>query len=718
MKFYQNWQGCAIENSVKGDLFPVTVPGNIQKDYAAHMSWGDINYMNNCLKYIDIEDLHWSYITTLDYSAKSGEKVFFVTEGIEYQYDVILDGEKLLYHEGMFSRVEIDITDKVHTGSTLEVHIYPHPKREGAPANRDQADQSCKPAVEYGWDWHPRVLVSGLWNETYIETRNENYIGDVEVSYTLNSSLTSADVHFEIECEKQAVITLCDADGKVVYSGTACDFTLDNVNLWWCNGQGVPYLYTWKVTCGDCEKSGRVGFRKVRLVMAENAWYKSIPFPKGRNDAPATIELNGRHIFAKGSNWVNPEVFTGTITSDTYYGQVKLAKDANMNIFRCWGGAIIDKEAFFDACDEYGIMVWQEFPLACNNYKGTPEYLKVLESEARAIVKRVRRHACHVLWCGGNELFNSWSKMTDQSHALRLLNKISYEEDFSKPYIMTSPLVGMAHGGYYFYESNTGRSVFEIFRNSNNTAYTEFGVPSIASMEQLSSIFDEKTLNNPVADNDSPWVIHHGFKAWQISSWCNFDALTMYFGKQNSISDYVTISQELQCEGYKCIFEEARRQQPYCSMAINWDYNEPWKTAAGNNLLEYPSTPKPCYYAIKDALRPVMPSMRFYRFDFKPNSVIEGELWLLNDTTDSVSDTIEVYFTVDGCKKHIMTWNAEATGNGKNIRGHKISLNVPNSKTQLMTVTLEGKNTGISEYRLLLDNKQPEGEVFVPQLNN
>ena len=89
-------------------------------------------------------------------------------------------------------------------------------------------------------------------------------------------------------------------------------------------------------------------------------------------------------------------------------------------------------------CDELGIMVWQEFPLACNNYVATPHYLQVLEQEATAIVKKIRRHPCHVLWCGGNELFNDWSGMTDQSLALRLLNKICYENDMEKPFIMTA----------------------------------------------------------------------------------------------------------------------------------------------------------------------------------------------------------------------------------------------------------------------------------------
>ena len=469
----------------------------------------------------------------------------------------------------------------------------------------------------------------------------------------------------------------------------------------------------WSVKSAGCEKTGRVGFRKVRLVMGEGTWEKFLPFPKGRNDAPITLELNNRRIFAKGSNWVNPEVFTGCISDEAYYEQVKFAKEANMNIFRCWGGAIIDKEAFFDACDEYGIMVWQEFPLACNNYKGTPEYLKVLEQEAVAIVKRVRRHASHVMWCGGNELFNGWSKMTDQSHALRLLNKISYEEDFSKPYLMTSPLIGMSHGGYFFFDHETKQSVFEMYRQSKSTAYTEFGCPSMASVKQLKTMFDEETYNNPSKDGNSPWVTHHAYAAWRENSWCEFDILDKYFGKQEKIEDYVEKSTILQCEGYKCIFEEARRQKPF---AINWDFNEPWRTAAGNNLIEYPSERKPAYYAVKEALRDVMPSLRAYHFEFTPGSTFEGEIWLLNDSCNAVEDSIEVYFTVDGETKHIITWNTGKVEAGKNASGYKLGVTVPNSDSQLMTVTLKAK-CGVSEYRFLLKNEKSKAKVFIPQLN-
>ena len=118
------------------------------------------------------------------------------------------------------------------------------------------------------------------------------------------------------------------------------------------------------------------------------------------------------------------------------------------NLLRVHGGGSVNKESFYELCDEMGIMVWQEFPLACNEYPDEDEYLDVLKQDAASIICRLRTHPCLVMWCGGNELFNGWSGMTEQHHALRLLDSLCYEYDRFTPFNMTSPLLGMSHGNY------------------------------------------------------------------------------------------------------------------------------------------------------------------------------------------------------------------------------------------------------------------------------
>src|SRR5690606_14640137 len=126
---------------------------------------------------------------------------------------------------------------------------------------------------------------------------------------------------------------------------------------------------------------------------------------------------------------------------------------------------------------------WQEFPLACNSYTDKKKYLDVLEQEAISIVKKVKQYACLAIWSGGNELFNSWSRMTDQSLALRLLNSICLKLNPTVPFIPTSPLYGMAHGNYVFYDPQSESEVFEWMPQSKNTAYTEFGIAGVSNLE-------------------------------------------------------------------------------------------------------------------------------------------------------------------------------------------------------------------------------------------
>ena len=705
MIYLQKWEGARVQDGNVGSWFPATVPGNIQEDYGKANGFPDHNFGDNCKLYEALEDDAWLYRTEISCQAAEDERVFFVTKGIEYEYEVRLNGKALTHHTGMFSQVELDITEELKAGKTLEVYIYPHPKREGADVCRDQADQSCKPAVEYNWDWHPRLLVSGLWNDTYIETRKEGFLASCDVTYELDADLSGAVVTFDTE-GVEASFELYDPDGALVYSGSDCAVRLDAVRLWWCAGHGKQELYTWKAITAVNTLSGKIGFRRVKLVMNGGAWEIPFAFPKSRSTPPITIELNGRRIFAKGSNWVNPEIFNGRINREIYETQLKLVKEANMNILRCWGGAIIDKEPFFELCDELGIMVWQEFPLACNNYKGSKAYLAVLEQEATAIIKRLRKHACLALWCGGNELFNNWSKMTDQSFALRLLNKLCYELDWNTPFIAAAPLMGMGHGHYAFLDLPSGQTVFEMFRKSACTAYSEFGVPSIAEMEIIREIIPAELVENPCPN--SPWETHKGYGSWNQAgedSWLCMYIINEIFGKQPSMADYIDKSNWLQCEGLKCIFEEARRQKPMCAMALNWCFNEPWNNVAGPVIVSYPCRPKKGYYAVKEALRSVMPSAGIPFFRWESGSLFNAELWMLNDSDDVVSDTVQVYLEVGGTKTHILSWNTGDLPAGENKRGHIIQALLPEvEEATEFFITLESDH-GTSRYRLLLKPK-------------
>ncbi len=715
MKYLQNWIGCRFDptGETKYECFAATVPGNIQKDYLDYKGVQNPMYSDTITMMEETEDWWWEYRTELNFDAESTDRVWFVAEGIDYTYDVVLDGKTLLSHEGMFSKTELDITDLVNNNSVLSVIIHPHPKREGNYIKmRELANQCCKPAVFYGWDFNPRLLISGIWRPAYIETRKQGHINNCEPFYTLNDTRDTATVHFETDCKQTVTYTVTDREGNIVYNGTNPDFCLQNIKLWWCNGQGEPYLYSWKAETADCVKTGVIGFRTIKLVKNIGTNNEPGEFPKTRYAAPITIELNGRRIFGKGSNLVNADIFPGNVEDERFEELIRLARDGHFNLFRIWGGGGLHKDVFYELCDRYGIMVWQEFMLACNYYRDTPHYMEILEQEAVAIIKHLRSHPCLAMWCGGNELFNGWSGMSDQDAALRLLNKLCYEYDLKTPFIMTSPLMGMAHGGYYF--SNGKVEAAQQFQNAHNTAYTEFGVPSIADYEILKEIIPADELEN--MQPTKSWLYHHAYAVWGEYAWAYTNIIEKYFGKLESTKEIAEHSQWLQCEGYKSIFEEARRQWPYCSMALNWCMNEPWTTAANNSIISYPVRPKPAYYAVKNALSPVLASARMPKFSWKGNETLEIETWLLNDTVDEISTTVKVVVELGGVTYDLLDWNTGVVKGLNNKLGPTVHFQLPNGvDAKYLVVKCIAADGTSSEYKLQYKTTIPP--VKTGQLN-
>ena len=702
-----------------------TVPGAVQLDFAKAEGWENYTCADNYKDYSWMEDVYWSYSTKLDFSdLNQDERLFFVCKGVDYRFKVKLDKQIIHDQEGMFTPFEVDLTDISSPGDELEILIYPAPKRVGALPDRTQADQCCKPAVSYGWDWHPRLIPLGIWDETYLEARPAYHIKNCEVTYDINENLSHANVQLRIQFSNagqgKIVWRFFDRCLNLVYEtekpvdtrSSIMDFNLENPELWWPNGQGEQVLYSSVVELYDCKGSqlskfqSRIGFRTIKLVMHPGAWDSSADFPKTRCNPPVTLEINGRQIFCKGSNWVNLEIFPGIITEDTYKPLVKMAKEANMNIFRSWGGGIINKESFFDLCDENGILVWQEFPLACNNYIGTPAYLKVLDQESRSIIKRLRSHACLAIWCGGNELFNSWSGMTDQSLTLRLLDRNCFDLDPKTPFIMTSPLSGMGHG-HYLFRSDDGKEVFERMQKASNTAYTEFGCPGPSPAEYLKRFIPEDELYPPRPGTS--WEAHHAFRAWEGNTWLTPETVEYYFGPSNTLEELVERGQLLQSEGYKSIFEEARRQKPVCSMALNWCYNEPWPTAANNSIINWPAEPKPGFYAVKAACRPVLASARIPKFQWNEGEVFSPELWVLNDSPSKLPvGRIEVFLKFADEEIFLLAWDYPELEPNINIPGPVIRFPLPSKKSDRMILVLKAVHDEEmnSEYTLLYKTKE------------
>ena len=706
-------------------LVPAQVPGAVQLDWARAEHWPPHWVADNFKAYAWMADRFWTYRAVIAPVAVSAEqRLVLVCGGVDYACVVKWNGTEIHRQVGMQVPFSLDLSARAGAGGTLELTVLPAPPGQAQPLDTKIAFPSGKPPVSYGWDFHPRLIPLGIWEETRLELRPRRHLVDAEIFATLAADNARAGlrVAFTASVAGQRVRwTVQDPAGKTVVEQTATiagaagelTATLDQPQLWWPNGEGAQALYRATVALVDeknqvlDERPLRFGVRRVRLVVHEGGWQ----WPTGggwttcQADPPMTLEINGRVIFAKGSNWVPPDIFPGAITAETYRPLLTLARDARMNLLRCWGGGAPGKDSFFEICDEMGIMLWQEFTKACNRYEDSPEYLAVLDQDSRAMIRRLRGHPSLVIWCGGNELFNGWSRNTEQDLHMRLVARNCFDMDPHKPFLMTSPIKGVGHGNYCF-ESSWGGNTYEIYRKSSNTAYVEFGVPGTASASAIRRLIPDPAQQFPPR-RGTVWQELGGFDSWagEKDSFLMPMVIEKFRGASTTLEELVEKSQMLQAEGLLNAFEEMRRQAPRCSMALNWCFNEPSLRVANLSLVAWPHEPKPALAAVAAAFRPILSSARIDKIDWQAGQPFECELWLLNDSgTAAPAVRVVAELETSAGTVPLLGWDTPAGVARKNLRGPTARGILPAGATGLATLRLRvpGHADWDSSYRLIV----------------
>ncbi|MCA1746645.1 MAG: hypothetical protein LC655_03040, partial [Bacteroidales bacterium] len=267
-----------------------------------------------------------------------------------------------------------------------------------------------------------------------------------------------------------------------------------------------------------------------------------------------------------------------------------------------------------------------------------------------------------------------------------------------------SPLEGMAHGPYFFKNPETGEEVYQQMADARFTAYTEFGVPAPAPVEVLKKIIPENELWPPKPGTS--WESHHGFNAHGEAGWLMQGMIESYFGPSESLEELVKRGQLIQSEGYKAIYEEARRQKPYSSMAVGRSFNEPWPTAANNSIISWPDIPKPAYEAVRNACRPVLASARIEKFSWREGELFETDLFILNDTYEAIRQGSMVIKLVAGSRElTLMHWEYDSVEPNKNLRGPTVRTVLPKWDVDrfMLQIDVIGHPEYNSEYILLYE---------------
>ncbi|NRA37565.1 MAG: hypothetical protein HRU15_05455, partial [Planctomycetes bacterium] len=407
---------CDDAESSPTEFIPATVPGAVQLDWAAAHDLPDYTIGDNVHAWADLDTYHWRYRAAFsDTRKKSSDAIIFHCLGIDYAFEISVNGQVLHSQEGMFTPINLDLTEYMQADNILEILIFPAPRKESEEGNSDSkrgslrhlATDSCKPACAYGWDWHPVLIPLGIWDACSLQVRSAQRILDtrIEQYWEEDAPLVAMTAHSAC-AEGQLQWMVRDPQGEVIieFNETLEDdlvsfaSEITDPQLWWPRGYGEQHLYSSELVLSDAQgieidrKVQHFGVRKITMEMHPTAWSEPEGFPKTRSTPPMVVTVNGEGIFVKGSNWVPPDIFPGRITDDTYAELIDLACEANFNTLRVWGGGIVNKDAFYQLCDQRGILVFCEFPLACNPYGNDPHYLKILEQEAISIVSRYQHH--------------------------------------------------------------------------------------------------------------------------------------------------------------------------------------------------------------------------------------------------------------------------------------------------------------------------------------
>lgn len=603
------------------------VPGEVRLDLMRAGLIPDPFYSDNHEKQQWISEREWLY--EKEFSVPHGGRWRLRFEGVDYISEFWLNDVKLGEHTGMFSAVTFDVTKIIRESNTLRIRLAPPPE------NRREA---VKCQMSYGWDFAPRIVTIGIWDDVNIIRSGDLFIESIFVTSEVKGEGALVKIRAEVANNSEAK----DAEFKISIKGknfkyeTAKNFAADvkggtnfldfvipveNARLWMPWDRGEQNLYEITVSAEDSDAvTDTFGIRKIERVKTECAL---------ESHEPWVFVLNGVREFIRGANWVPADSIFARVDRDKYSKLIRMAKEANINMFRLWGGGLREKKDFYDICDEEGIMIWQEFPFACAVFWDYPQdggYIRIVKQEAEGIVNSIRNHPSVVFWCGGNEYkYDRSQKLVDA------LAKVCKEMDGTREFHPTSPRNGDTHNWIVWHFFAPYRS----YKSTDSPFVSEFGFQSMPGVDTLKSFVPE--LLSPRK------MRYYHNRDW--GPMLKFLRYTWWsFRPKRNIESFVEATQKAQAYALKTAIEHFRRRKYKCGGCMVWQFNDPWPSTSWS-IIDYHLRPKLAYEYVKRVYSPVLVSLDYRIKRYKTH--FEADVWVINDS-DKSFDNCAVDVSLDG----------------------------------------------------------------------
>jgi beta-mannosidase len=623
---------------------PAEVPGSVHLDLLRNKLIPDPFYRDNEAKLQWIENADWEYRTTLQAPpALLGQKnVDLVFEGLDAYSKVYLNDKLILTADNMFRQWRVNVKADLKPGANTLRVVFPSPIKAASEiaANDPWRERTHtepktyirKAAYEFGWDWGPRFVTSGIWRPVRLEAWDTARISNVHIRQL---DVSAAVAHLLAEVE----VTASDAGNSTISvdygaSGKHADASravqlqpgvnhvtvpidISNPQLWYPAGYGAQPIYKFQVQLRSAkqtldEATAKTGLRSVVLRREPDQWGRSFEFV-----------VNGIPVFGKGADVIPFDSFPTRVTTQQYRQVLQSAVDANMNMVRHWGGGYYETDEFYDLCDELGIMIWQDFMFGNDWQPGTYDWKLNVTKEAEQQVRRLRNHPSIVIWCGNNETEAAlaWKDRDKLNPEVRFQMWQDYVSTFSgilaaavnrlapeTPYWPSSPSADYEElsdkyqsGDMHDWSVWHGRVPFADYEKHNPRFMTEYGFQSFPEMRTVETF----TIPEDRINIFTPVMLAHQKNA--AGNAIIRDYMLRDYPQPKDFASFLYASQVLQAEGIKVGAEHLRRNRPRTMGSIYWQLNDCWPVASWSSL-DYYGRWKALHYYARRFYAPVLVS--------------------------------------------------------------------------------------------------------------
>jgi beta-mannosidase len=651
---------------------PAVVPGNVRADLLRHGLIEDpfVGKQNELSLWVD--DWNWWHRREIDAAPGPG-RTFIRFDGIDYKSHIFFNGRKIKENEGMFAPVIVEISEMLAKRNSLAVNI------EYAGQFTDR-EKTLKCQMGFGWDFAPVMRTCGLWDSVTLIRSGDVFIRQIDVEpIRVTDDYWEAQVRMTLDSRREtAVAAEFAVEGANFQSETKTlerkiqapagvsehiiSLPMKEPALWQPWEEGKPNLYKLSATL----RGGRAGRAVLDNTSTRFGMRSATLLPnQNRPDERWTFAINDLRRYIRGANWVPCDSMPGRAGRERYEKLVKMARQANVNMLRVWGGGLREKKVFYDLCDEQGILVWQEIPLSCGRkpYSSDAGFRKLLRKEVSGILGSLHNHPSVVYYSGGNEINQTFNR-----RLITLMEKLVKEKGGGRPFRGGSPAVGESHNWRVFH----GLANVADYRLEQASFLSEFGMQSAPVRESLDQFIPREnqwpvepkfpyTLNEfPISgrmraeefDPINRMILSNSVKRRNAELWVYHDAQLMKifrYAKQIGFYDcdsFIDATQRMQAHALQVAVEHMRRRRFEAGGVMFWQLNEPWPSVCWS-VIDYYLRPKLAYDKLKEIYSPLLFSMEYPLGPYEADQTLRSRAFLINDRRTEYSG-LDITISVAG----------------------------------------------------------------------